>query len=303
MRFLIIILVIFVSNSAAIAQITRDFDTFVHWLSGSWDNEIQTFNENYNKVAREVRQNRSHMVYQAIKSDHFPGILFVKENYGKEGIRAPLNYITIHHMYPDVERQAIAHAFLEKNEGDWDYLTNDIAMVATITPEDVFSDTKCMMYWTKEGGQFSASTNKGDCRVGKNNNLLNTTSFLSNSDLWRREIVLDTEGKLLSGNENFEKFRKATYYTCGGRYQDNAGRWVYFQNQSIHNQGDLVWFGDKNLGVQIRQIIWTTGTFDNATALQTFQNGKERATVNSHAALNTSFIGTDHPEFVVNCKR
>lgn len=305
MRHFIVAAIVSLWTGTAGAQtsIERDFETFVRWFSGSWDNEVQTFNEDFNNTPQKDRHNRIHMVYEAVRSDSFPGVLFVIKNYAKEGIRGPLNYMSVHHFYPDAERGAIVHAFLFRKDGDWAYLASNPQAAAALTPNDVVFNTGCMMFWTREASQFVGATNDGACRVGDNNDILDATGMLSRSDLWRRDMVLDANGNILRGHETFEKFRAAQYYTCAGRHQNNAGEWVYFDDVKIHNQGDKVWFGDKNLGVQIRQIIWETGFFENATALQTFQNGSERATVNGHGSLRTRYIGIDHPEFVVNCKR
>ncbi|MDG2320795.1 MAG: CpcT/CpeT family chromophore lyase [Rhodospirillaceae bacterium] len=305
MRILLTLVFVTMLSGSAFAQteVERNFNTFLRWFSGSWDNEIQTFNENYNKIPDDERHGRIHMVYKAVKSDAFPGVLFVIENYSKEGIRGPLNYMSVHHFYPDTERGAIAHAFLFKKDGNWSYLAEDPQAAADLAPDDVSFNTDCMMYWTKEAGQYIGTTDEGACRVGDNKDLLDATGVLSQSDLWRRDIVLDRDGNILRGHKEFERFRAATYYNCGGRHQDNDGEWVYFQNERVHNQGDFVWLGDENLGVQIRQIIWTNGFFENATALQTFQNGSAKATVNGHGSLQTRYIGIDHPEYVVNCKR
>ena len=294
---------LFACTAQAQTQVERDFDTFVRWFSGSWDNEIQTFNENFSGVPQDHRHNRIHMVYRAVDAEAFPGVLFVIENYSAEGIRGPLNYMSVHHFFVDSERDAIAHAFLFKKDGDWAYLADNPQAAASLTPDDVRFNTDCMMYWTREAGQFVGTTDDGACLVGDDQDLLDATGQLSATDLWRRDIVLDDDGNILRGHEVFEKFRKARYFSCSGRHQDSDGEWVYFQDQRVHNQGDLLWLGDKNLGVQIRQIIWTTGSFSNATALQAFQNGSERATVNAHGSLNTRYIGLDHPEFVVNCER
>lgn len=305
MRYFIVAALLSLWCGAAAAQtsIERDFESFVVWFSGSWDNEIQTFNEGFNNTLEEDRHNRIHMVYEAVRSDNFPGVLFVIRNYAKDGIRGPLNYMSVHHFYPDTERDAIAHAFLFKKDGDWAYLADNPQAVADLTADDVRFNPDCMMFWKREASQFKGVTDEGACRVGDKKDLLDATGMLSRSDLWRRDMVLDSDGNIIRGHKTFEQFRKARHYACSGRYQDNDGAWIYFENEPVHNQGDKVWLGDKNLGVQIRQIIWASGSFQNATALQAFQHGSERATVNGHGSLNTRYIGIDHPEFVVNCER
>ncbi len=61
--FAFVLASLFACTANAQTQVERDFDTFVRWFSGSWDNEIQTFNENYEKVPDDERHNRIHMVY------------------------------------------------------------------------------------------------------------------------------------------------------------------------------------------------------------------------------------------------
>ena len=303
--FTIGILAFLAAPAHAQTRVERDFNTFVSWLSGSWDNEIQTFNENFSRLPDEMRHERIHMVYESVKADAFPGVLFVIKSYGSEGIRGPLNYVSVHHFFPNVDRGAIAHEFFFKKDGDWSYLADDPDAAAALTPDDVRFNVQCTMYWTKEAGQFTGTTDPSACLTTEDYErvLVEATGLLSRTDLWRRDMVFDRNGNKLSGLEEFEEFRAARYYSCSGRHLDNDGEWVYYDSLRVHNQGDLVWLGDKNLGVQIRQIVWQTGSFNNATVLQAFQNGNGRATVNAHGSMSTRFIGLDHPEFVVNCER
>lgn len=291
------------TTAGAQTKVERDFDVFVRWMSGSWDNEIQTFNERIEDLPEELRHHRIHMVYQAVEADDVPGVLFVIRNYGKEGLQGDLNYMSVHHFSPDVERQAIAHTFWFNKNGDWAYLADAPSLAADLTLNDVNFNPGCTMYWVREAGQFKGATDEGACKVGEDQNLLDATGLLSRTDLWRRDVVFDAEGNKLRGLDEFEKFRKARSYACSGRYNGDDGEWVMFDDVAVHNQGDFVWLGNDNLGIQLRQIIWTTGFFDNATALQVYQNGNERPTVNGHGALNTRYLGIDHPEFVVNCER
>ena len=82
--FFTVTLLLFSSSISAQTQVERDFNTFVLWLSGSWDNEIQTFNEDFSGVPEDQRHDRIHMVYRAIKAEAFPGFLFVIENIKSE---------------------------------------------------------------------------------------------------------------------------------------------------------------------------------------------------------------------------
>lgn len=291
------------TTASAQTKIERDFEAFVRWFSGSWDNEVQTFNETFEQLPAELRHHRIHMVYEPIRAESVPGVLFVIRNYGKDGKQGDLNYMSVHHFFPDLARQAIAHEFWFSKNGDWADLAVDPNAAAKLTLDDVRFNPACTMFWTREAGQFKGATDDGACKVGEDENLLEATGLLTPSDLWRRDVVFSPDGTKLRGLDEFEKFRKARTYMCSGRHKDNADDWVMFDDVAVHNQGDFVWLGDDNLGIQIRQIIWTSGFFDNATALQVYQNGNARPTVNGHGSLNTRYIGIDHPEFVVNCER
>lgn len=291
------------TTASAQTKVERDFETFVRWFSGSWDNEIQTFNEMIEELPEDLRHHRIHMNYRVVQADGVPGVLFVIRNYGKDGVQGDLNYMSVHHFFPDVDRQAIAHEFWFKKDGDWAYLADDPSKAADLTLDDVRFNAGCTMYWTREAGQFKGATEDGACKVGEDENLLEATGLLSRTDLWRRDVVFDAGGNKLRGLDEFEKFRKAITYSCSGRHKDDDDAWVMFDDVRVHNQGDFVWLGGDNLGIQLRQIIWTSGFFDNATALQVYQNGNARPTVNGHGSLNTRYLGIDHPEFVVNCER
>lgn len=292
-----------IQPASAQTEIERDFDTFVSWFSGHWDNEIQTFNER--RIPEDMRHSRIHMKYEAIKHNDLPGVLFVIENYGKDGLQGDLNYVSVHHFFPDVERQAIAHELWFKTEGNWSTLAGNAEAAANLTPDDYRFNQQCVMYWKREAGQFKGGTVPGACVTteGGQTVTVEATGILNRNDLWRRDLVFSKDGEKLRGLDTFERFRKARFYSCYGRYKDPDGELKTFSDVKVHNQGDFVWLNGNELGIQLRQIIWTSGSFKNALALQGYQNGAERATVNGHAALNASFIGLDHPEFVRNCER
>lgn len=305
-HLLLAALVTFLSSSAwAQTHIEREFDTFVHWFSGHWDNEIQTFNEDIQRLPENMRHSRIHMKYEAVKVDGLPGVLFVIENYGKDGLQGDMNYVSVHHFYTDVERQAIAHELWFKTEGNWSYLAGSAQAAADIKTGDYRFNKQCILYWTREAGQFKGATDPGACVTteGGEDVIVEATGILTRDDLWRSDLVYNTDGKRIRGLDEFEKFRKARFYSCYGRYEDSAGALHMFSDIKVHNQGDFVWLDGDALGIQLRQIIWTSGSFENALALQGYQNGRARPTVNAHAALSGRFIGIDHPEFVVNCER
>lgn len=307
MRHLLIaaLVALFSSSVSAQTPIEREFDTFVSWFSGSWDNEIQTFNEGMERLPEDMRHGRIHMKYEAIKVDGLPGVLFVIENYGKDGLQGELNYVSVHHFYADVERQAIAHELWFKTDGNWSYLADNTQAAADIKPGDYRFNAQCVLYWTREAGQFKGATDPGACITteGGEDVIVEATGILTRNDLWRSDLVYDMAGDRVRGLDEFEKFRKASFYSCYGRYEDSNGEFHTFSDVKVHNQGDFVWLDGDALGIQLRQIIWTSGSFKNALALQGYQNGNARPTVNAHAALNGRFIGIDHPEFVVNCDR
>lgn len=291
--------------ASAQTEVERDFDTFVRWFTGNWDNEIQTFNEDIQDLPADLRHGRIHMKYHAVKSNTLPGVLFVIENYGKEGLQGDLNYVSVHHFYVDIERQAIAHELWFSANGNWDYLAGNAEAAADLKEGDYRFNQQCMMYWKREASQFKGKTDPGACVGGVDGKqtTVDATGILSRTDLWRSDLVYDIEGNRIRGLDMPERFRKARFYSCYGRHKDSDGGWVNFKDVLVHNQGDFVWLGGDALGIQMRQIIWTSGFFNNALALQAYQNGSEKPTVNGHAALNARFIGLDHPEFVVNCER
>jgi len=211
----------------------------------------------------------------------------------------------VHRFFPHVERQAIAHEFWFKKDGDWSYLSDDPRAAAGLTFEDVRFNSQCTMYWTRRAAQFEGTTDPDACLTGEGGakRLVDATGILSRSELWRRDLIFDMEGNRLRGLDEFEKFRKARYYNCSGRYRDKDGDWVMFDGVKVHNQGDFVWLGGNSLGIQLRRIIWTTGFFENATALQIYLNGSDKPEVNGHGSLNTRYVGIDDPNFVVNCER
>lgn len=290
---------------AAQTEVERDFDTFVRWFSGHWDNEIQTFNESIRQLPDELRHNRIHMKFEAVDNKNFPGVLFVIENYGKKGLQGELNYVSVHHFFIDIERQAITHELWLKNDGDWSYLAGNAQAAADLGPGDYRFNPQCTMYWKREGIQFKGKTDPDACVGGVDGKetTVDATGILSRTDLWRSDLVYDMEGNRIRGLDMPERFRKARFYSCHGRHQDENNGWINFRDVKVHNQGDFVWLGGDTLGIQLRQIVWTSGFFNNALALQAYQNGSTKPTVNGHAALSASFIGLDHPEFVVNCDR
>lgn len=287
------------------AEIERDFDEFVSWLAGSWDNEIQSFHDNRANLPENELQSRSHVSYELYKNDQFPGMLFIVKNYGIKGIRGPIKKIDIHHYYPDIEQGLIVNEFLSYKNGDYSELAENPELLNLMDRKQFEINTECNVYWRKSASQFIGERKKGKCisRTEGSFNSKDFTGVLSPQDYWMRELLFDSKDNLLSLSLRFKEFKEVIYYSCYGRRQSSDGGWVMFQDIMLHNQGDFFWFANQELGIQLRRIIWRKGTFKNALALQSFQNGSSKMTVNAHASLNASFIGIDHPDFVVNCER
>ncbi|MGB1877455.1 MAG: CpcT/CpeT family chromophore lyase, partial [Rhodospirillaceae bacterium] len=198
---------------SAQTEVERDFDTFVRWFSGHWDNEIQIFNEDIQGLPDEMRHKRIHMKYEAVENDNFPGVLFVIENYGKDGLQGDLNYVSVHHFFVDIERQAITHELWFKNDGDWSYLAGNALAAADIGPEDYRFNPQCTMYWKREGSQFKGKTDPDACVGGVDGKetTVDATGILSPPDLWRSDLVYDMEGNRIRGLDIPERFRKARF--------------------------------------------------------------------------------------------
>lgn len=287
------------------AEVERDFDKFVSWLAGSWDNEIQTFHDSRANLSESELKNRSHVSYEHYENDKFVGMLFIVKTYGVKGIRGPIKKTEIHHYFPDVENGYIVNEFLSYKDGDYNKLVENPAILNLMDRNQFEIDTGCNVYWRKSASQFIGERKKGKCLSAAEGRFYSKdfTGFLSPENYWIRELSFDSKDNLLSLSIRFKEFKEAIYYSCYGRRQSPNGGWVMFQDVMLHNQGDFVWFGNQELGIQLRRIIWRKGTFKNALALQSFQNGSSKMTVNAHASLNAKFIGIDHPDFVVNCER
>lgn len=81
-RILFVVAMLWGQSSVAQTAIEREFETFVCWFGGSWDNGIQAFNQSFAGTPEGERHKRTHMEYEVVRNESVPGVLFVIKNYG-----------------------------------------------------------------------------------------------------------------------------------------------------------------------------------------------------------------------------
>uniref|UniRef100_A0A1X7VBR9 Uncharacterized protein n=1 Tax=Amphimedon queenslandica TaxID=400682 RepID=A0A1X7VBR9_AMPQE len=135
-----------------------------------------------------------------------------------------------------------------KDESWFDKIEKDPTSAVHLDP---LADAECMegcgVYWTflPEENRFHAATKEDTCRFESKLNpgktvIANSDIYLSSTELWTRDRIVDTDGNKLFGfkSDEHHKYRRCEMYKGKAEYDGGS------EEVSVHNQGGKVNLGN-----------------------------------------------------------
>ena len=245
-----------------------DFDTFLKWFSGEFDNYTQAFQDKKNKIKHPHRQ--LHTVIIPADMPYFEGHTFYLQQYldgDPEKIYRQRIYEASWNPFDDVIETKI-YRFKENGKKYKNaYLHPKI--LQDLRPESLELSKGCEVYWKKRGSKFYGSNRESSCvfissKSGKKL-ALSEKLILSKEALWILENTVDNKGKILYGRTDgkYYKLNKCKFYKGSISIKtEKKGEYYVFENIKFHDQGKIIPLVDKKTKRVLYRAQILRTTFD-----------------------------------------
>ena len=230
------------------AVLDRDFQTFLEWFPGVYDNQEQVYFEEQQGVAEEDRHERIHHTFAPVDLPAFGDNVFYVQQYLDDD-PAKIYRQRIYVFSPDYEENAIRLQI---------HTPNDVASLVDahlnpsrlegLTPEQTRHMPGCDVYWKKRADEFDGQMKEGACsfvsqRSGKRI-IIDDDLVLSRDQIWISDRAEDEDGNYVFGNKAGipHKNIKARRFECwvAAQHKDEDN-WTFRQDLEVWDQGGRVW--------------------------------------------------------------
>lgn len=270
--------------------LARDFQTFLEWFPGVYDNQEQVYFEVTLGVPEDERHERIHHVFSRVDLPGFgENVFYVQQHLDDDPAKIYRQRIYVFsvdsnegairlaiHTPNDVESLVDAHIMQDKLD--------------ELSPADATHREGCDVFWKRRANQFEGYMKEGDCsfvsqRSGKRI-IIDDDLLLTEEELWISDRAVDEDGNYVFGNKAGvpHKNRKARRFECWmAVLKNDEENWSFDSNLEIWDQGGTVWIetdeaNPQKVGIKMRNVVWPTGRNRNSLVLYVHRGEEERAT-------------------------
>jgi hypothetical protein len=284
------------SNRGVLEQ---DFQLFLGWFEGRFDNDRQVFFERDLNVSEDARHERIHSIFRRVDLPAFGANVFYVEQY-LEGDPARIYRQRLYVMSLDDAAQAIRLTIhIPTNPDPLRGAHLDPARLVGLTPDQTTTYPGCDVLWRRQENQFVGAVPGGSCRVVSSRSgrtlVVSDDLVLTDNAIWIHDRAEDEQGGYVYGNRAGvpHQLRRARGFLCwtavlrGAEHGDSgAGAsgddWFFQREQWVHDQGgDLIITTDetpaRQFMLRLRRVEWPYGTNRPSLTLYVHEVGENRA--------------------------
>ncbi len=288
MRYWVLILV---ATGSAFAEpdertLDTDFEQFLAWFPGRYDNALQVSTQNARALADDDRNYRRHSIFRRVELPTFGPVVFYAEQY-RDGDPANIYRQRIYVLSKDHDRGAIRlRVHIPDDAAALAGAYRDPALLAHLSPAATTVWDGCDVFWQYRDDRFEGSLDPGTCQFdsaafGERVQLEETLTLFKDA-LWFADRGLSLDGRYLFGMRGSEPAKALRAYpmTCsldnkqsfwshdqGGSFRATTGDATYrITTQRVTRaDGDTLLLSAATAG---RPLLIATGTTSNvATTL------------------------------------
>lgn len=295
-------------RAAAYAKILdRDFNRFLEWFPGEYDNMEQVyFNGNLN-IPEEERHGRIHHIFTPVNLPNFPGSTFYIEQY-QNNDPADVYRQRIYSFEPDYEENAIKLTiYIPEDAEALLGAYNDLSKLDGLVPEAFTFYPGCEVYWRYKNDFYHGYMKEGACRVKskRSGKILVVTDDLqlSKNSLWIRDEAVFEDGSYVYGNKAriHHKNNRATPFNCWVAPRKKDGEYGFVNNLQLHDQGGWVRIESEEyeyekIALRMRNVVWPSGTNRPSRVLYLHRDGDDEK------AVSYAWTSPDEPRLGINLR-
>ncbi|ARN73353.1 chromophore lyase CpcT/CpeT [Oceanicoccus sagamiensis] len=291
---------------AADNSLEQDFQRFVQWFEGEYDNHEQVWQQRQDKA--EVLKEHIHHIFKAVDTPAIgPHTFFVKQTIPTDSNRVYRQ--RLYQLSKDEQRQAIAlKIYRFKDEAAYQNADSNSEILKALTLDELVSIPGCDVYWTFADNAYTGQMDKASCYYFSKN--LDKTIYVTDSlkltkdTIWINDSAVDENGEAVYGDKDgvAHRNRKVSYYTGWGGFEKQRidptakkDEWVFMQGIRIHNEGQRLPLLDKDGSESGVEIQLAKLTYQNTKVpilvLKFFKTGEEQSFAYSWAESNSARVG------------
>ncbi len=243
-------------TSTANAEVTngaldKDFDRFLDWFTGEYDNNEQVWQQEQDEVPEDKRHERIHHIFKPVTA---PGIgehtFFVRQY--MDGDYENVYRQRLYNFVKDVKEDAVRlQIFSFNDEAKYRNTDQDPAIIREIKLEEVRNMPGCDVFWRYNGEYYVGEMKEKACffhseRMGKNIYITDTLK-LTDSEIWIADTAYDEDGNYVFGREEPHMNRKVRYFKGWAGFEKNRlddsapeGEYLFIPGLRLHNEGQII---------------------------------------------------------------
>lgn len=293
----------------------RDFQTFLDWFPGVYDNAEQVFFEDELGISDDERHERIHHTFARVELPEYGEHVFYVQQYMDD---EPSNIYRqrFYSFVIDHDENAIRLKVLTPKDPD---AVLDAHLSPTkvrgLTMDEVTNVPGCDVFWQRRANQFVGYMKAKACsflsqRSGKRI-FIDDDLLLTEQELWISDRAEDEDGNYVFGNKAGvpHKNRKARRFECWMAIKKQDGdNWSFDSNLEVWDQGGSAWVTTaeqepQTVGIKMRNVVWPTGTNRNSLVLYAYQQGDDRAVSYAWGAPEATSLGINLRWMQASCRQ
>jgi len=238
-------------GSVFAGDLQADFEKFLQWFEGEYDNNEQVWQQKQDELAEDQRHEHIHHIFKPVDAPNIGEHTFFIRQY-MDGDYENVYRQRLYNFVLDEDETAVRLQIFSFNEdAKYRNTDQDPSIIGGITPEEVRNMPGCDVFWRYEGDHFVGRMKENACfffseRMGKNIYITDTLK-MTDSEIWIADTAYDADGNHVFGREEPHKNRKVRYFKGWAvfekrRLDESApeGEYVFIPDLRLHNEGQII---------------------------------------------------------------
>jgi hypothetical protein len=232
-------------------KLQQDFERFLQWFPGEYDNNEQVWQQGVDEVAEEDRLEHIHHIFLPVEAPAIGENTFFVRQYMADDYENVYRQ-RLYNMKQDEETGLVQlQIFSFKDEAKYRNTDQDSSIIESVTVEEVRNMPGCDVFWSYRGDHYIGEMKEKACfyfseRMGKNIYITDTLT-LTDSEIWINDRAFDEEGNKIFGSDEPHKNRKVRYFKGWAAVQKKLidesaaeDEMIFIGGLRMHNEGQVI---------------------------------------------------------------
>ncbi len=237
--------------------LNEDLNLMMQWFEGEFDNFQQTWMEEEDSIALELRHEHIHSIFAKVDMPQIGKHTFFVKQY-QDGDTSNIYRQRVYNFHINESEQAIQldiYSFkTPEEEAKYRNADQQKELLNEMSISDFRNIEGCAVYWKKEGDHFIGYMKEKAChftskRSGKEIYITDSLR-LSQDEIWIRDEAYDADGNYIFGNKAgiHHKLKRCRYFNgwIAVEKEPKSNDYYLMRNIRLHDQGHKIRLMDKD---------------------------------------------------------